>query len=154
MGTEKQKKEKKEKTIARHVLLFFLLVFFAFLIRIISTGLPQPLVNALSEAVSTVNVSVEFEGVSLSLLRWEIKVTSAEIYQKKIVGNAIAKINDATIKISPKLNTRLLTWVKEIKIRELYCCFDKFKVGSDTRMFIRTDDFDSMMCLFRSSILD
>ena len=90
MGTEKQKKEKKEKTIARHVVLFFLLVFFAFLIRIISTGLPQPLVNALSEAVSTVNVSVEFEGVSLSLLRWDIKVWRAEIAQKKSVGDAIA----------------------------------------------------------------
>ena len=97
-----KKKAKRRKTLAKHVLIFTLLLAVVFILRIASTELPQSFVDAISRAVSTEHYSVELGRASISLLRGRLDVGSLEIYEKGVLGNALVEMKDVSIKIRPK----------------------------------------------------
>lgn len=114
-----KKKAKRRKTLAKHVLIFTLLLAVVFILRIASTELPQSFIDAISRAVSTERYSVELGRASISLPRGRLDVGSLEIYEKGALGNALVQMKDVSIKIRPKRQSHPLTWVRHLDIGEL-----------------------------------
>ncbi len=114
-----KKKIKRRKTVAKHVLIFTLLLAFAFILRIASTELPQPIINAISKALSTERYSVELDRASIALLSGGLNVGSIEIYEKGSLGSALVEMKDVTIKLRPKRQSHPIAWVRYLKIGEL-----------------------------------
>ncbi len=114
-----KKKAKRRKTLAKHVLIFTLLLAVVFILRIASTELPQSFIDAISRVVSTERYSVELGRASISLLRGRLDVGSLEIYEKGALGNALVEMKDVSIKIRPKRQSHPLTWVRYLNIGEL-----------------------------------